>query len=115
LIDEQTMLHLLLHAGNARRHAYEALNLAEASRFAEADEAIREAEEEWGAGHRIQTDLLLQAPSPLPLLLIHAQDHLMAAQTELELIKRLIRQQRRLHALEKRLEQSEKKGGNCHD
>jgi PTS system cellobiose-specific IIA component len=43
--------------------------------------------------------------------MIHAQDHVMTAQAELQLIKRLIRQIRQIEKFEKRLEELEKKLG----
>ncbi|QDI91424.1 PTS lactose/cellobiose transporter subunit IIA [Salicibibacter halophilus] len=102
---EKTMTQLILHGGNARGAAYEALDAAEEEDFKTAESKLEEAEEEFVAGHKWQTELISnqgdeQSPS---FLMIHAQDHLMTAQAELALIKRMIIQLRKTEKLTQRI------------
>lgn len=92
---EQTAFHLILHSGNARAMAFEAFDLAAAGDFAGAQAKLKEAKGALGQAHQHQTSLIQaeaggEAISP-SLLLIHAQDHLMTAMSELNLTERLIR------------------------
>jgi cellobiose PTS system EIIA component len=92
---EQTAMLLIVHAGNARSLAYDGFELASAGDFAGAALKLREATAEIGLAHAEQT-ALIQAEAagrgaPLTLLMVHAQDHLMTAMTEVNLIERLIR------------------------
>ncbi|GAK12334.1 PTS lactose/cellobiose transporter subunit IIA [Geomicrobium sp. JCM 19039] len=99
---EKTMTHLILHGGNARGAAYEALDAAEEGNFSEAEEKLKEAEQEFIAGHKWQTELISHQDdeNAVPsFVMIHAQDHLMTAQAELSLIKRLILQIKETKAL----------------
>jgi PTS system cellobiose-specific IIA component len=92
---EQLAMALIIHSGNARTCAYEAFELAMAGDFAGAAAKLKEAAAELSQAHAQQTNLIQDeaqgkgvAPS---LLLVHAQDHLMTAVTEVNLIERLIR------------------------
>ncbi|RKO60778.1 PTS lactose/cellobiose transporter subunit IIA [Caldibacillus debilis] len=110
---EETMMQLILHGGNARGAAYEALDKAEEYQFDEAEKLLQEAHEEFLKAHKFQTQLIQsQEEGMVPsFFMIHAQDHVMTAQAELQLIKRLIRQIRQIEKFEKRLEELEKKVG----
>lgn len=92
---EQVAFTLILHAGNARSLAFEAFDLAAGDDFAGASAKLKEAKGELGRAHQFQTSLIQseaggQRVEPT-LLLIHAQDHLMTAMSELNLTERLIR------------------------
>lgn len=92
---EQSTMQLIIHSGNARTSAYEAFDLALAGAFAEAKAKLQEANDAIGQAHLQQTDLIQQEAAgkgvPLTLLMVHGQDHLMAAMTEVSLIERLIK------------------------
>ncbi|KPC75277.1 MULTISPECIES: PTS lactose/cellobiose transporter subunit IIA [Laceyella] len=92
---EQELYEIILHAGNARAIAYEALDAAEAFDFAKAEELAKRAEEELNEAHKAQTKLIQAelngTAGEKTLLMIHAQDHLMTAMSEQKLIERLIR------------------------
>lgn len=94
---EQIVFKLVLHAGNARGIAYEALDAAEEGDFEKADELLDQSEEEFIKGHEYQTMLVQgkvdQAPN---FLVIHSQDHLMTAMAEKNLIKRMVKLYKRL-------------------
>ncbi len=103
---EETMMQLILHGGNARGAAYEALDEAEEYKFEEAESKLEEANDEFLKGHKYQTELIQnENDGTVPsFFMIHAQDHLMTAQAELALIKRLIVQLKKTQAIEARLE-----------
>ena len=91
---EQIAFSIILHAGDARSHALEALRYAREHKFVEAGESIAQAKVKLIAAHHIQTDLL-QAEArgekqEINLLLIHAQDHLMTAILAKDLIEEMI-------------------------
>ncbi|WP_040979276.1 PTS lactose/cellobiose transporter subunit IIA [Oceanobacillus jeddahense] len=108
---EEIMSQLILHGGNARGAAYEALDEAQTFNFTEAEKLLEEADEEFVKGHQYQTKLIQnQDDQAKPsFLMIHAQDHLMTAQAELQLIKRMIEQLRTTEKLEKRIEKLEQR------
>lgn len=92
--NEQVAFSIILHAGDARGHALEALKYAREHKFTEAQESIAQAKTQLIAAHEIQTELL-QAEArgenqKINLLLIHAQDHLMTAILAKDLIEEMI-------------------------
>jgi PTS system cellobiose-specific IIA component len=108
---EEAVFKLILHGGNARGEAYEALDAAEDYNFDEAKKHLNAAEDEFLQGHKYQTETIRNAndghtPS---FLMVHAQDHVMTAQAELNLIKRLVTNYKQIEKLEKRIEALEKK------
>ncbi|WP_077296414.1 PTS lactose/cellobiose transporter subunit IIA [Virgibacillus pantothenticus] len=104
---EEIMMQLILHGGNARGAAYEALDAAEEYDFTEAEKKLDEAHEEFVKGHKYQTELIQsQNEDTVPsFFMIHAQDHIMTAQAEIQLIKRMVGQLRKTEALEKQLKE----------
>ncbi|ADI27175.1 PTS lactose/cellobiose transporter subunit IIA [Geobacillus sp. C56-T3] len=82
---EQTVFQLILHGGNGRSYAMEAIMAAKKGEFAEARRLLEQAGAELQAAHRLQTALLQQEASGgqpvVTLLMVHAQDHLMTAIT----------------------------------
>lgn len=92
---EQVAFHLIVHSGSARSLAFEAFDLAAGGDFAGAQAKLKEAQAEMGRAHQHQTDLIQAEAGGKPvqptLLLIHAQDHLMTAMSELNLTERLIK------------------------
>lgn len=92
---EQPSFQIILHSGTARSSAFEAFDLAASGRFDEAKAKLQEAEDQLANAHRVQVDLIqreAQGDRVTPsLLLIHAQDHLMTAMTEINITARLIR------------------------
>ncbi|CAA7603025.1 PTS system, Lactose/Cellobiose specific IIA subunit [Acididesulfobacillus acetoxydans] len=103
---EQIVFNLVLHGGNARAKAYEALDAAEGGNFAQAEKNLEEADEEFYEGHKYQ-NLLVQGQLEKDItpnfLVIHAQDQLMTALAEKTLIKREISLYKRVHELERKI------------
>ncbi|MEI0568022.1 PTS lactose/cellobiose transporter subunit IIA, partial [Brachyspira pulli] len=74
--------------------AYEVLRLAKEKKFEEAAEKIKEADEIMLKSHEFQTNLITREADgekiEITMLFVHAQDHLMTAMSEKNLIKEMI-------------------------
>lgn len=85
---------IILHAGNGKSSAMEAIQKAKAGLFAEADQLIEEAGNELGKAHQYQTELLQGEANgkmaPVNVILIHSQDHLMTSMTVRDLAEEII-------------------------
>lgn len=103
---EEITMQLILHGGNARGAAYEALDEAEEYNFEAAEKLLEEAHEDFVQAHKYQTQVVQsQEEGVVPsFFMIHAQDHVMTAQAEIQLIKRLINQLHMTEKLEERIE-----------
>jgi PTS system cellobiose-specific IIA component len=88
--EEQTVMGLIVYAGNARSLAMEAIAAAKRGAFAEADEKIHGSGAMLKKAQDIQADMLIRAPDKeggASMLMVHAQDHLMNAVTVLDLAR----------------------------
>lgn len=105
---ETVIFEIILHAGNARAEAYDALAAAKAGDFAKAADHLGRAEEEVGVAHRAQADTIQREAAgekqDISLLFVHAQDHLMTAIAEKNLISHMIEQEKTIRDLAARLE-----------
>ncbi|WP_088013218.1 PTS lactose/cellobiose transporter subunit IIA [Gottfriedia acidiceleris] len=85
---------IILHGGNARSLSLEAIRFAKNGKMEEALESLKQAKEELGLAHQIQTTLIQDEAADnkteINLLLVHAQDHLMNAITVRELAEEFI-------------------------
>ncbi|MCC9090314.1 PTS lactose/cellobiose transporter subunit IIA [Bacillus pumilus] len=92
---EQVSFEIILHAGNARSSAMEALQHVKNNEYDSGNQKIQEAEAELLQAHQAQTRLLqkeAQGEGLSPnLLLIHAQDHLMTSMTVKDVAKEMIK------------------------
>lgn len=74
---------IILHAGDARSSAMEAIQLAQAGNYDEAEAKIEAASQSFTEAHHVQTNLLQKEArgemTDPTLIMIHAQDHLMTA------------------------------------
>ncbi|AOH54425.1 PTS cellobiose transporter subunit IIA [Peribacillus muralis] len=81
----QLSFQLILYSGNARSFAMEAMQEAKKRNFESARSKIAESESELLQAHKYQTQLIHAEAGgdhfELPILLVHAQDHLMTAMT----------------------------------
>ncbi|PLR87218.1 MULTISPECIES: PTS lactose/cellobiose transporter subunit IIA [Bacillus] len=86
---EQIIFELILHGGNARSEAIEAIAAAKQGDFEKARKKLQLAGEALNSAHHIQTSLIQVEISgvknEVSLLMVHAQDHLMNAMTIKEL------------------------------
>ncbi|MCS3431307.1 PTS lactose/cellobiose transporter subunit IIA [Klebsiella sp. BIGb0407] len=80
---EQTVMELLINAGEARSQAMIAIQQAREGKWSEADAALAASDEAIKAAHKVQTALISEDEGagkiPVTLILVHAQDHLMTA------------------------------------
>lgn len=79
----ETIMGLIMHGGDAKSSAMEAIYAAKSDDFDEADVKLNKANEALGEAHKSQTNLLTKEASgdsvDLSLLMVHGQDHLMTA------------------------------------
>lgn len=104
MINEEVIFEIILHGGNARADAYEALKAAQEGDFERAKTFLKRSEKEIGIAHRAQSELIQQeAKGPgttMTMLMVHAQDHLMTAIAEKGLIENMIDLYQRINRLE---------------
>lgn len=97
---EMISFGIVASAGQARSMAFEALAEAKKGDFDKADELLKQAEEAGLEAHHAQTQLLAKEASgdhtPVDVLLVHAQDHLMTSMLAQELICEIIELRREL-------------------
>ena len=93
---EQIVMTIIISAGEARGYAYDALRKAKEknSTLAEIEELMEKANDAIGKAHAVQTSLLHKEANgdnlKITILFIHAQDHLMTAISEKNLITEII-------------------------
>ena len=91
---EMISFGIIANAGDARSYAFGALEAAKAGNFEEAEELLKKSNEAAVEAHHMQTELLVNEANgnktPVDVLLVHAQDHLMTSMLAVELIKELI-------------------------
>lgn len=92
--EEMIVMNIIISAGEAKGHMYDALSKAKDGKFDEVDALIEKAEEALGKAHDIQTSLLTREAAGekinVSILFVHAQDHLMTCMSEKNLIKEII-------------------------
>lgn len=92
--NENVIMGIIMHGGNARSYAMQALQEARESNFEAADKLLEEASNELNLAHQIQTNLIQAEvrgePVEVSLLMVHAQDHLMNAMTVRDLAQEII-------------------------
>ncbi len=85
---------LILHAGNARSLAMEAMQKAKEGNFDEAEAKLTEADSAFNEAHHFQTGLIQKeaggAEFNLSLIMVHAQDHLMTSMTLKDLAREIV-------------------------
>lgn len=102
---ETIIFNIIIHGGNARALAYEALEKARESDYEEVERLLEECRQEMTLAHNTQTKLVQDEVKgenvKISLLLIHAQDQLMTSMTEQTLIQQMIEMQKEINALKK--------------
>lgn len=91
---EENVFPIISLAGESKSLAYEALRLAKENKFDEAEEKMKEADSLLLKSHEFQTNLISREAGgekiEITMLFVHAQDHLMTAMSEKNLIKEMI-------------------------
>lgn len=104
---EEIILNIIMHSGEARSYAIEAISLAKSGDFNKAKELIYLADEELGYAHISQTSLVqseaVNDEIKFSLLLVHAQDHLMTTMTFNDLALEIIEVHEKLVSFSKQI------------
>lgn len=91
---EMISFEIIANAGDARSFAFQALEAAKIGNYDKADKLMKKSDESATLAHKAQTDLLFDEmngnPTPINILLVHSQDHLMTSMLASELIKEMI-------------------------
>ena len=91
---EENVFPIISLAGESKSLAHEALRLAKENKFDEAEEKMKEADSLLLKSHEFQTNLISREADgekiEITMLFVHAQDHLMTAMSEKNLIKEMI-------------------------
>ncbi len=104
--NETEIFTLILHGGNGRSAAMEAIYAAKSGDLVEAKAKIEEAKIALNEAHHLQTTLIRQEINgesvDMSLLMVHAQDHMMTAITVKDLATELVDVYERVQKLEAR-------------
>ena len=88
------VMNIIINAGDCKNHSYMALNLVNEGNYEEAEQEIKLANDALAKAHDAQTEMLQKEAAgdkmELSLLFVHAQDHLMTAISEKNLIEQII-------------------------
>jgi PTS system cellobiose-specific IIA component len=91
---EAVIFQIILHGGNARSSAMEAIHAAKNGDFEEAKDKLQESLGDLNKAHQIQTSLIQEEirgeKTEMSLLMVHAQDHLMNAITVKDMAAELV-------------------------
>ncbi|HBM7613984.1 PTS lactose/cellobiose transporter subunit IIA [Enterobacter hormaechei] len=91
---EEAVMEIIVNAGQSRSLCFEALHAARQGNLDEAKSLLREADGYARQAHKMQTKLIEQdageAPQPMTLIMVHAQDHLMNSLLARELSEEII-------------------------
>lgn len=103
----ESIMGLIVNAGNAKSDAVEAIQAAKKNDFTLAEQKITDAESALVEAHHSQTGLLTQEAQgdhmQITLLTVHSQDHLMTSIAFTDLAKELIDVYKKLDSNEKLL------------
>lgn len=103
--NENLAVQLIVHAGNAKSLAMNAIALAKKGELGSAKETLKESETAMTEAHKFQTEALQQSleepAAGVNMLMAHAQDHLMNAITTQTLAIEFIELYDRVDALAK--------------
>ncbi len=97
----ESIMGLIMNAGNAKNEAMEAIQAAKEGNFYLADKKIKSADDSLILAHHSQTELLTKEAQgedmTVTLLTVHSQDHLMTAISFKELAIEIIELHRRIN------------------
>lgn len=107
----QAAMEIILHAGDARLHCKEALDMIAQFNIEQGKIKLNEAQKKITKAHKVQTDAIQNEArgedSEYSLLFAHAQDTLMTVYSELNIAKQLVKI---FEAYEFRIQNIEKRG-----
>lgn len=98
---EQEIFEIISHGGDARGFAYDALKAAREKEIEKAVELLKRAQDELDLAHNTQTKLIQAELNgedlKMSLLMVHAQDQLMTAIAEKNLIEQMVEMLKMIH------------------
>lgn len=99
----EVIMGLIMHSGDAKSNAMEAIQAAKENNFELADEKVKEAEQALVKAHQAQTGLLTEEAQgnhmQVTLLTVHSQDHLMTSIAFTDLAKEIIDIYKKINAV----------------
>ena len=102
IVADQIIMGLILNAGDAEQHIYQALSFAKEGDYESSEDEIAKADAALLEAHNLQTQFLAQeaggTKTEITALFVHSQDHLMTSITEINLIKEMIDLRKELSA-----------------
>ena len=94
IVADQIIMGLILNAGDAKQHIYQALSFVKEGDYESSEDEIAKADAALLEAHNLQTQFLAQEAggikTEITALFVHSQDHLMTTITEINLIKEMI-------------------------
>jgi len=91
---EMAVMNIIINSGDCKNHAYMALNNVNDGKYEEADKELQLSNDAIAKAHDSQTMFLHKEANgekiEMSVLFVHAQDHLMTAITEKNLIEQII-------------------------
>lgn len=98
---EEKIFEIISHSGDSRGYTFQALKEARKNNMEEAEKLMDKANEELHLAHNTQTSLIQWEingkPVEISLLMVHAQDQLMTAISENNLVKEMIEMYKIIH------------------
>lgn len=105
---ETAIMNIIINAGDCKNHAYMALNKVNEGKYDEADEEMILANEALSKAHNGQTTFLNKEANgekiDMSVLFVHAQDHLMTAITEKNLIEQIVELRKVVNTLSEKID-----------
>ena len=103
---ELSIMNIIVNAGDAKSCAYEALAKVNDGDYEEADKLMEKASDALNLAHNAQTGMLQKEASgekvEISILFVHAQDHLMTALSEINLIEQIMELRKIINTLVKK-------------
>ena len=97
---ESSVMDLIVHSGQAKSLAFEALSFARKGNFDQCEKLLAESKEASKEAHKVQTALIGadegEGKIPVTLVMVHAQDHLMNSMLAQDLIEEMVRLYQRI-------------------
>jgi PTS system cellobiose-specific IIA component len=102
---EMVIMNIIINAGDCKNHAYMALNNVNEGNYEEAEKEMQLANDALAKAHDGQAMFLHKEANgekiDMSVLFVHAQDHLMTAMTEKNLIEQIIELRKVINTLVK--------------
>lgn len=103
MVQETTVIDLIINAGESKSLAMQALYNAKRGEWDEVDTLLKQSTEASKKAHHVQTELIGmdegEGKIPVNLIMVHAQDHIMTAMLAREMIEEMIDIHKKLQSI----------------